>query len=96
MKRNEVIDLLTDLLSRSSNAEEIIEEIEARGFAIYAKRRPPKERRPNSSAPMTDRIKQMIIRDYQSDHTITQSKLAARYNVNSGRVAEALAGVIRG
>jgi hypothetical protein len=41
---------------------------------------------------MTEALKAEIVEFYRLNPTVTQSKIAAMFNVNAGRVAEALSG----
>jgi hypothetical protein len=47
-------------------------------------------RRPNSSQPITPEISQAIRAYYAKNSDVTQQQIANHFNVNSGRVAEAL------
>lgn len=71
-------------------AEVFIERLEALGHAVYKKKAFKNGRRPNSSAPMTPGLAHRIRAHFKANPTITQQDLARIYNVNSGRVAEAL------
>jgi hypothetical protein len=71
-------------------AEHIIGRIEDEGMAVYKKKVFLNGRRPNSSEPMTHHLQAMIRETYRRDPTLTQQQIATIYNVNSGRVAEAL------
>jgi hypothetical protein len=73
-------------------AKAIIASMEAEGFAIYKKKVFKNGRRPSSSAYMTKALKAKIVEFYRANPTVTQSKIAAMFNVNAGRVAEALSG----
>ena len=85
--RKEKIAILNAAPGYSASA--LLDHIEAQGFTIYRKKI-IKERRPNSSQPMSDKLRAKIRADFIADPSLTQSALAARYNVNSGRVAEAI------
>ena len=75
-----------------NKAVAIIANLEAGGFAIYKKKVFRNGRRPVSSVPMTKMLKAEIVEFYRLNPTVTQSKIAAMFNVNAGRVAEALSG----
>jgi hypothetical protein len=71
-------------------AEQIIGRLESEGMAVYKKKTFLNGRRPNSSEPMTHHLRTMIRETFHRDPTLTQQQIATIYNVNSGRVAEAL------
>lgn len=70
----------------------ITDKLEAEGFTIYKKKVFRNGRRPSSSAYMTKALRAKIVEFYNANPTVTQSQIAAKFNVNSGRVAEALSG----
>jgi hypothetical protein len=73
-------------------AKLILAKLEDDGFTIYKKKVFKNGRRPSSSAYMTKALKAKIVEFYRANPTVTQSKIAAMFNVNAGRVAEALSG----
>lgn len=70
----------------------IMDKLEAEGFTIYKKKVFRNGRRPSSSAYMTKALRAKIVEFYNANQTVTQSQIAAKFNVNAGRVAEALSG----
>lgn len=75
-----------------NKAVAIVAHLEAEGFTIYKKKVFRNQRRPTSSAYMTEALKAEIVEFYRLNPMVTQSKIAAMFNVNIGRVAEALSG----
>jgi hypothetical protein len=61
-------------------------------LARELERRPPVRRAPVSSEPMTPELADAIRADAAANPDATMSEIAARYNVNPGRVSEVLAG----
>lgn len=90
-RKIEMLERILDKNGGADRASNLLEALEAEGMSIY-KKKIIKERRPNSSQPMSEKLRAKILADYRADPSITQSALAARYNVNSGRVAEVLGG----
>jgi hypothetical protein len=87
------VDILADLgpLNRV-NSWLLLNKLEHMGLTIYKKKINENPRRPNTSAPMTPELAQQI-RDYFAAHPDTpQHEIAHIFNVNSGRVNEALKG----
>lgn len=74
------------------NADIYRSRIEREGMALYKKKSFTNGRRPNVSAPMTAELAEQIRDAFAADPTLTQQQIANRFNVNSGRVAEALRG----
>lgn len=70
----------------------IMDKLEAEGFTIYKKKVFRNGRRPSSSAYMTKALRAKIVEFYNTNPTVTQSQIAAKFNINAGRVAEALSG----
>jgi hypothetical protein len=67
-----------------------LRKLEGKGLTIYRKKIMRGPYRPVSSAPMTDGLRSAIQAYYHDNPDETQSAIAARFNVNSGRVAECL------
>ena len=59
-------------------------------WSIYHKKQNRNGRRPNSSRPMTPALKREIRSLHRLQPNMTQSEIAAKANVNIGRVSEAL------
>ena len=68
----------------------ILRNLEEAGLTIYKRKVHQNDRRPNSSRPMSKALEQEIRDFYLKNPTFTQSQIAAIYNVNIGRVAEAI------
>jgi hypothetical protein len=91
MKVPEVMKRLKEIsnkikLSRPKEADELIE------LADELKRRPGGPRAPSSSTPMTPELAQEI-RDFATANPgVSQQTVAQKFNVNHGRVSEALRG----
>ena len=91
------VDESTIALMKAANisldkAVAIIANLEAEGLTIYKKKVFVNGRRPTSSTPMSEALKAEIVEFYRLNPMLTQSKIAAIFNVNIGRVAEALSG----
>lgn len=71
-------------------ASEHVEKLESAGFAVYKKKVFRHGRRPSTSVPITEAIKSDIKEMYRINPTLTQHELATLFNVNPGRVSEAL------
>jgi hypothetical protein len=93
MTFDEKVDVLVGIgpLNREYS-EYLLGALERMGLTIYRKKVVENPRRPNTSAPMTSELAQQI-RDYFAAHPDTpQHEIAHIFNVNSGRVNEALKG----
>lgn len=55
-------------------------------------RRPPRQRAPTTSAPMTDALKARIRAMKGAEPHLSQAEIGRRLNLNPGRVSEALRG----
>lgn len=71
-------------------AEEMIEKLEAQGFTVYKKKVFKNGKRPNKSARMTNEMRLAIRAAFEQNPTLTQQEIAEMFNVNHGRVSEAL------
>lgn len=91
MTREEKIAVLhTTARCTADEAERILGELEGLGFTIYLKKVQHVERAANVSTPMTPALRRMIRQAYQSNPDVPLQDLAHTYNVNIGRVSEAL------
>lgn len=81
---------LANALGSADLAYKALAAIDAAGLAVYKKKTHHNERRPTASTPMTDDVRQAIRAYYAAFPLATQSQIASKFNVNSGRVAEAL------
>lgn len=70
-----------------THAEAILQDLERVGLAIYKKKVMKEKRRPTASNSITEGLKKSVLADY-SYSKFTQSQIAARHNINPGRVAE--------
>ncbi|WP_099863794.1 hypothetical protein [Pararhizobium haloflavum] len=62
-------------------------------LAEHLRRRKPEKRAPNSSQPMTPELK-VLIQAYSLAHSkASYEEIARKFNVNIGRVSEALRGI---
>lgn len=75
-----------------AQADTYLHRVEREGLTLYKKKVFVNGRRPNVSEPMTPELAQKIRDAFEADPTLTQQQIANIYNVNSGRVAEALRG----
>ena len=55
-------------------------------------RRPPRQRAPKTSVPMTDSLKDQIKAMKAAEPNLSQAEIGRRLNLNPGRVSEALRG----
>lgn len=55
-------------------------------------RRSPRQRAPSTSAPMTDALKAQIRAMKAAEPDLSQAEIGRRFNLNPGRVSEALRG----
>jgi len=55
-------------------------------------RRSPRQRAPISSAPMTDALRAQIRAMKAAERDLSQAEIGRRFNLNPGRVSEALRG----
>ena len=93
MTFDEKVDLLERIgpLNRA-HSQMLLNKLEYMGLTIYKKKVIENHRRPNVSETMTPELAQQI-RDYFAAHPdIPQHEIARVFNVNSGRVNEALKG----
>lgn len=86
------VELAAILQCSRTRAKIICDLLEQRGLALYRKRQMRNGRRPNSSTPMTPMVAQQIRKVFEANPHLTQSEVAAQFNVNAGRVAEVLNG----
>lgn len=71
-------------------AEEMIGKLEAQGFTVYKKKVFKHKRRPPSSVRMTNEMRLAIRAAFEQNPKLTQHEIAEMFNVNHGRVSEAL------
>lgn len=71
-------------------ATDFLHKLEQLGHTVYKKKVFANGRRPNSSQPITPEISEAIRAYYAANPDVTQQQIANHFNVNSGRVAEAL------
>jgi len=74
----------------TDTAQDFLEKLENQGLTVYKKKVFANGRRPNSSEPVTPELKKAIREYFEANPDVTQQQIANRFNVNSGRVAEAL------
>lgn len=74
----------------SDTAYDALNALSEAGLAIYKKKTVLNGRRPASSTPMTDGVRDAIKAYYAAFPLATQPQIASKFNVNIGRVAEAL------
>lgn len=82
--------LLNTGLCDEAEAVELLTALEAQGCAIYKKKVFKNGRRPNASQPLTEALKHAIRAYFHSHPNATQQEIAHVFNVNNGRVSEAL------
>lgn len=75
-----------------NEAKRIIANLEEEGMTIYRKKVHKNPRRPAAAQPMTPKIAKAIRAYFEAYPKTTQQEIAARFNVNIGRVNEALEG----
>lgn len=75
-----------------SAAKAIIARMEAKGFTVYKKKIARNERRPVHSQRMTAKLAEAIRGYYERNPEATQQQIANVFNINIGRVNEALIG----
>jgi len=73
-----------------NDAKRIIANLEAAGMTIYRKKVRKNGRRPKVAQPMTPEIAKAIRAYFVAYPNATQQEIATRFNVNIGRVSEAL------
>ena len=71
-------------------AADFLHKLEQLGHTVYKKKVFVNGRRPNSSQPITPEVVQAMREYYAANPEATQQQIANRFNVNSGRVNEAL------
>ena len=71
-------------------ASKIVNKLESKGLTIYKKKVFKNGRRPASSQPLTPELVKDIRSYFASDSDATQQDIANMFNVNIGRVNEAL------
>lgn len=71
-------------------AADFLNKLEQLGHTVYKKKVFVNGRRPNSSQPITPEVVQAMREYYAANPEATQQQIANRFNVNSGRVNEAL------
>lgn len=70
-------------------AEHIVDHLEEQGCAIYRRRKHSRRKREPQSVAMTPQLAGQIRRYWKNHQDMTQSQIAAVFNVNPGRVSEA-------
>lgn len=75
-----------------NEAKRIIGNLEAEGLTIYRKKTSKNGRRPAVAQPMTPKIAEAIRSYFVAYPRATQQEIANMFNVNIGRVNEALKG----
>jgi hypothetical protein len=65
---------------------------ELNGLADEIGRRPPAQRAPITSVPMTDKIRTQIKKMKAADPDLSYAEIGRRLNINPGRVSETLRG----
>lgn len=73
-----------------TTATQIVAKLEAQGLTIYKKKVYKNERRPTTSQPMTPMVARAIRAYWDMNPEATQQEVANVFNVNIGRVSEAL------
>lgn len=73
-----------------NEAKRVIGKLEAAGMTIYRKKVQKNGRRPKVAQPMTPEIAKAIRAYFVAYPNATQQEIATRFNVNIGRVNEAL------
>ena len=73
-----------------STATDFLDKLEQLGHTVYKKKVFTNGRRPNSSQSITPELIQAIRGYYAANPEVTQQRIANRFNVNTGRVVEAL------
>ena len=71
-------------------ANDFLHKLEQLGHTVYKKKVFVNGRRPNSSEPMTPELVQAMREYFSANPEATQHQIANKFNVNSGRVNEAL------
>lgn len=71
-------------------ASDFLHKLEQLGHTVYKKKVFANGRRPNSSQPITPDVIQAMRVYYAANPEATQQKIANQFNVNIGRVNEAL------
>lgn len=71
-------------------ADAVLSGLEDQGFTVYKKKVVTNKRRPNTSTPMTPKLADDIRRYADHYPDTTQQEIANWFNVNIGRVNEAL------
>lgn len=74
-------------IARERNVPELID------LAAKLSRRPPKRKAPTASQPMTDHLRAQIRAYAAQNADATQAEIGRQFNVNPGRVSEALRGL---
>jgi len=72
------------------HARTLLASLEKRGYTVYRKKQRKNARRPNVSEPMTPELAAEIRAFFAANPNFTQQEIAHIFNVNSGRVNEAL------
>ena len=92
MTDEERLAVLDAVLTPPIDALQVMASLDSMGVTLYRKRQYTNGRRPNASQPMNPALARAIRRAFAANPHMTQAQLAARFNVNPGRVAEALQG----
>jgi hypothetical protein len=93
MTPEEKVDaLLSAGINDPHQARLMLDKLESAGLTIYKKKVFTNGRRPNSSQTMTPELAKKIRAFFRANPTASQQQIANIFNVNSGRVNEALQG----
>lgn len=90
---NDPLTVLINSIGRT-NAEFVLKQLASAGLAIY-KKKPSYERGKTTSARMTPALRDAILLDI-IETDLTGSQIAAKHNVNIGRVSELRTRYIKG
>ena len=85
---------LIDAGMPEAHARTLLASLEKRGYTVYRKKQHKNARRPTVSEPMTPELAAEIRAFFARNPDFTQQQIAHIFNVNSGRVNEALDGLI--
>ena len=81
---------LMDAGMPEDHARTLLASLEKRGYTVYRKKQRKNARRPNASEPMTPELATEIRTFFAWQRHFTQQEIAHIFNVNIGRVNEAL------
>lgn len=75
-----------------AGATRLLIQLEQNGYTVYRKKQFKNGRRPNVSQPLTPKLAKQIRKYFIANPDATQQEIANTFNVNIGRVNEALEG----